>query len=210
MQRYKGDRPNLDLDSQLSSFHSNPTHNGVGCYAPAARATLNPRVFLSSSFIYQHAKRLSPLLILGFRAGALRHLAGEFPLRHLACQVGGLALGFCLFSRSSMMVQIVEHRADTSKDFVVEEEATFSMPRVSNLPVSGAAAVHAVWQHTPAQASRTPSRAVPGTLSAGIELLRHPPSSTASSGAMKQWCDDVDQLLGMAHSSSTRSKPRSS
>jgi hypothetical protein len=27
---------------------------------------------------------------------------------------------------------------------------------------------------------------------------------------MKQWCDDVDQLLGMAHSTSTRSRPRSS
>jgi hypothetical protein len=35
------------------------------------------------------AKRLSPFLILGFRAGALRHPAGEFPLRHLARQVGG-------------------------------------------------------------------------------------------------------------------------
>jgi hypothetical protein len=30
----------LGLDSQLSSFHNNPTHNGVGCYAPAARTTL--------------------------------------------------------------------------------------------------------------------------------------------------------------------------
>jgi hypothetical protein len=35
------------------------------------------------------AKRLSPFLILGFRAGALRRPAGEFPLRHLARQVGG-------------------------------------------------------------------------------------------------------------------------
>jgi hypothetical protein len=35
MQHYKGTdsdtvRPNLDLDSQLSSFHSNPTYSGVG------------------------------------------------------------------------------------------------------------------------------------------------------------------------------------
>jgi hypothetical protein len=37
----------------------------------------------------RQAKRLSPFLILGFRAGALRHPAGEFPLRHLARQVGG-------------------------------------------------------------------------------------------------------------------------
>jgi hypothetical protein len=36
MQRYKRDRPNLDLDSQLSSFHSNPTQSGVGYYAPTA------------------------------------------------------------------------------------------------------------------------------------------------------------------------------
>jgi hypothetical protein len=36
------------------------------------------------------------------------------------------------------------------------------------------------------------------------------PSSTASPGAMKQWRDDVDRLLGMAHSTSTRSSPRSS
>jgi hypothetical protein len=41
-------------------------------------------------------------------------------------------------------------------------------------------------------------------------LLRHPPSSTASPGAMKQWRDDVDRLLSMAHSTSTRSKTRSS
>jgi hypothetical protein len=32
----------------------------------------------------------------------------------------------------------------------------------------------------------------------------------ASPGAMKQWRDDVDRLLGMAHSGSTRSRPRSS
>jgi hypothetical protein len=58
--------------------------------------------------------------------------------------------------------------------------------------------------------SRTPSRAAPGALSAARELLRHPPSSTASPGAMKQWCDDVDRLLSMAHSGSTRSRSRSS
>jgi hypothetical protein len=47
-------------------------------------------------------------------------------------------------------------------------------------------------------------------LSAARELLHHPPSSTASPRAMKQWRDDVDRLLGMAHSTSTRSRPRSS
>jgi hypothetical protein len=108
------------------------------------------------------------------------------------------------------MVQIVEHRAETSVDFVVEEEAVFSTPQVPNRPVPGTAAVHAAQQHTTAQTSRTPSRTAPGALSAARELLRHPPSSMASSGAMKQWRDDVDRLLGMAHSTATRSKPRSS
>jgi hypothetical protein len=74
----------------------------------------------------------------------------------------------------------------------------------------GTAVVHAARQHSAAQTSRTPSRASPGALSAARELLRHPPSSTASPGAMKQWRDDVDRLLGMAHSTSTRSRTRSS
>jgi hypothetical protein len=110
----------------------------------------------------------------------------------------------------SMMVQNVEHRAETLVDFLVEEEAASSTPQVPNRPVSGTAAMHAAQQHTTAQTSRTPSRAAPGALSAARELLRHPPSSTASPGAMKQWRDDVDRLLGMAHSGSTRSRPRSS
>jgi hypothetical protein len=37
-----------------------------------------------------------------------------------------------------------------------------------------------------------------------------PPSSTASPRAMKQWRDDVDRMLGMAHSTSTRSRSQSS
>jgi hypothetical protein len=110
----------------------------------------------------------------------------------------------------SMMVQIVEHRTETLMDFLVEEEVVSSMPQVPNRPVPGTAVVHAARQHTAAQTSRTPSRAAPGALSAARELLRHPPSSTASPGAMKQWRDDVDRLLGMAHSTSTRSRSRSS
>jgi hypothetical protein len=109
-----------------------------------------------------------------------------------------------------MMVQIVEHRVETSTDFLVEEEVVYSMPQVSNRPMPGAAAVHAARQHTAAQTSRTPSRVAPGALSAARELLRHPPSSMASPGAMKQWQDDVDRLLGMARSTSTRSRSRSS
>jgi hypothetical protein len=122
----------------------------------------------------------------------------------------GLGIRFLLVSSLSMMVQIVEHRAEMSTDFLVEEEAVSSMPLVPNCPVPGAATVHAARQHTTAQTSQTPSRATPGALSAARELLRHPPSSTASPGAMKQWWDNVDGLLGMAHSTSTRSRSRSS
>jgi hypothetical protein len=107
-----------------------------------------------------------------------------------------------------MMVQIIEHRAETSVDLAVEGEATSSTPQVPNRPVPGTAVVHAARQHTTSQTSRTPSRASPGALSAARELLRHPPSSTASPGVMKQWRDDVDRLLGMAHSTSTRSRTR--
>jgi hypothetical protein len=92
---------------------------------------------------------------------------------------------------------------------VEEEDASFTL-QVPNHPVPGTAAVHTARQPTAAQTSRTPSRATPGALLAARELLRHPPSSTTSSGAMKQWRDDVDRLLGMAHSTSTRSRTRSS
>jgi hypothetical protein len=80
-----------------------------------------------------------------------------------------------------MMVQIVEHRTETSIDFLVGEEAASSTPQVPNRPVSGTAAVHAARQYT----SRAPSRTAPGALSAARVLLRHPQSSTASLGAMK-------------------------
>jgi hypothetical protein len=108
------------------------------------------------------------------------------------------------------MVQIVEHRAETSVDLAVEGEATSSTPQPPNRPAPVTPAVHTARQHTVVQTSWTPSRASPGALSAARELLRHPPSSTASPGAMKQWRDDIDRLLSMAHSTSTRSKARSS
>ena len=108
------------------------------------------------------------------------------------------------------MVQIIEHRAETSVDFTAEEEDASSTPQVPNHPVPGTAAVHAARQQTVAQTSRTLSRATLGALSVARELLRHPPSSTASRGAMKQWRDDVDLLLDVAHSTSTRSRTRSS
>jgi hypothetical protein len=55
-----------------------------------------------------------------------------------------------LISSLGMMVQIVEHRADTSTDFLVEEEVVSSMPLVPNRTVLGAATVHAARQHTTA------------------------------------------------------------
>jgi hypothetical protein len=119
-------------------------------------------------------------------------------------------LRFLLVYSLSMMVQIVEHRVETSVDFLVGVEAASSTPLVANRPVPGTAAVHVAQQHTAAQTSRTLPRAASGALSAARELLRHPPSSMVSLGAMRQWREDVDRLLGMAHSGSTRSRSRSS
>jgi hypothetical protein len=125
-------------------------------------------------------------------------------------QVGGLGFRFLLVLWLDAMVHIVGHQDFFPEDFMVEEAAASSTPRTTNLPApSAAAAVHSARQHTPAQTSRA-SRAAPRALSAARELLRHPPNSTASPGAMKQWRDDVDRLLSMAHSGSTRPRPRSS
>jgi hypothetical protein len=69
---------NLRSHLRLASSYkltSNTSHSGVGYYAPAARSTLNPCVFLSSS--KRSSKTPKPLLISGFRAGALRHPAGD-------------------------------------------------------------------------------------------------------------------------------------
>jgi hypothetical protein len=108
------------------------------------------------------------------------------------------------------MVQIIEHRIEIAVDFAVEEEAASSTSQVPNRPVPGAAAMHTARQQTTAWTSQAPSSATPGALTAAKELLRHPPSSTDSPGAMKQWRDDVDRLLGMAHPAPTRARPRSS
>jgi hypothetical protein len=72
----------------------------------------------------------------------------DFSHRHLACHVGGLALGFSPVLLLDTMVQIVEHRDLVPKDFLMEEEAASSMPRSSNRPATGAAAMHAAQQHT--------------------------------------------------------------
>jgi hypothetical protein len=69
---------NLRSHLRLASSYkltSNTSHSGVGYYAPAARTTLNPCVFLSSS--QRSSETPKPLLISGFRAGALRNPAGD-------------------------------------------------------------------------------------------------------------------------------------
>jgi hypothetical protein len=165
---------------------------------------------MCSSTILVTSKTLRPLLILGIRASAIRHSAREIYPPTFGAPGKGLGLEYLLVLSLTMMVRIIEHRAETSEDLAMEQEVTSSAPQVPDRLMSGAAAVHAVQQHTPAQVSRTPSRATPTALSTARELLRHPPSSTVSPGAMKQWRDDVDRLLGMARSTSTRSRPRSS
>jgi hypothetical protein len=52
-----------------------------------------------------------------------------------------------------MMVRIIEHHAETSMDFEMEEEVASSTPLVPNRPVPGAAAMHAARQHMAAQTS---------------------------------------------------------
>jgi hypothetical protein len=153
---------------------------------------------------------LKPLPHLRIKGGCIPPPGRRIPSLTFGAPGRGLGIRFLLVSSLSMMVQIVEHHIETSTDFLVEEEAVSSTPQVSNRLVSGTAAVHAARQHATTQTSRTPSRAAPGALSAVREFLCHPPSSMASLGAMKQWRDDVDRLLGMAHSTSTRSRPRSS
>jgi hypothetical protein len=109
------------------------------------------------------------------------------------------------------MVRIAEHHGETSKDFPMEEEAASSTSQSSGHPTLGTGAVRPARWRTPVQASRTPSDDAPaGALSAARELLHHLPSPTASPGAMRQWRDDVDRLLSMAHAGSIKPKPWSS
>jgi hypothetical protein len=109
------------------------------------------------------------------------------------------------------MVQIAEHQDEASKEFLLEEGAASATPQDFDYPTLGATTMCSAQQHTPAQATRAPSGLAPaGALSATRELLRHPSSSTASLGAVGQWRDDVDRLLGIAHVGSIRPRPQSS
>jgi hypothetical protein len=80
MRRYTHTR-NLRSHLRLANSYkltNNTSHSGVGYYAPVARTTLNPCVFLSSSHSFQRSSKTpKPLLISGFRAGALRHPVGD-------------------------------------------------------------------------------------------------------------------------------------
>jgi hypothetical protein len=76
--RYKRGRYIPKSSKTQLKLTSNTTHSGVGYYAPAARTTLNPCVFLCSSPNLTSSRTLRPLLISGFRAGALRHPARDF------------------------------------------------------------------------------------------------------------------------------------
>jgi hypothetical protein len=150
-------------------------------------------VFLCSSRIHLAGKTLRPLLILGFRASAFCHPVGEFPLRHLARQVGAFGIRFFLVFLLDTMVHIVEHHDFIPEEFPMEEEAASSTPRAFNCPAPGAAVVHSARQHTPTQTSRA-SRAAPGgALSTARELLRSPPSSTTFDESMQEQLqrDDV-------------------
>jgi hypothetical protein len=174
MRRYK---TNSGSDSQYITQWSRvlrpggPNHSKPSC------------ALVCSSTNLVTSKTPRPLLILGIRAGAIHHPAGEiYPPTFGAPGRGGLGLKFLLVPSLSMMVRIIEHRAETSEDLAMEQEVVSSAPWVPDRLESGAAAVHAVQQHTPAQMSRTPSRATPTALSAARELLCHPPSSTASPG----------------------------
>jgi hypothetical protein len=121
---------------------------------------------------------LKPLPHLRIKGRCISPPGRRIPSSTFGVPGRGLGIRFLLVSLLSMMVQIVEHRAKTLTDFLVEEEAVSSTPQVPNRPVPGTAAVHAARQHTT-------SRAAPGALSAARELLRHPLSSMASPGAIK-------------------------
>jgi hypothetical protein len=80
MQRYKGTQLRLSILKlpQQSNIQwsrvlrsSGPNHSKLS------------RVHVLDVRLAGQVERLSPFLILGFRAGALRHPAGEFPLRQM-------------------------------------------------------------------------------------------------------------------------------
>jgi hypothetical protein len=102
MQRYKG------TDGRIDSYQAHLDLAQAHKFKQAQYITQWSRVLRSGGpnhskllcvleFIVNlpTGKTLKPPPHLRIRAVAFRHPAGDFPLRHLARQVGGLALGFC-------------------------------------------------------------------------------------------------------------------
>jgi hypothetical protein len=85
--RKKGTKLRLRLSALKLPQQSNTQWSRVLC-SGVPNHSKSSRVHVLGDRLARQAKRLSPFLILRFRVGAFRHPAGEFPLRHLACQVG--------------------------------------------------------------------------------------------------------------------------
>jgi hypothetical protein len=81
----------LDKKLRLSALkppQQSNTHWSRVLHSGGPNHSKSSRVRVLGDRLARQVKRLSPFLILGFRAGAFHHPAREFPLRHLARQVG--------------------------------------------------------------------------------------------------------------------------
>jgi hypothetical protein len=155
------------------------------------------------------SKTLRPLLSLGFRAGVIRHPAGEISSPTFGAPGRGQASSFFLFLAQH---DGADHRAPRRNFVGFRDGAWGCILRATS------ARPPRLWDCC--RARRTAAHASAGVLDSvegsaydavcGQRVATPPPRSMASPGAMKQWRDDVDRLLGMAHSTSTRSRPRSS
>jgi hypothetical protein len=135
--------------------------------------------------------------------------SGRFLLRHLARQVGARLQVFACFLAQH---DGADHRAP-HRNFggfhngargCILHATSARPPRLWDCCRARRAAAHA----SAGIPDSVESSAYGAVCGQGVAMP--PPSSTTSLGAMKQWRDDVDRLLGMAHSTSTRSRPRSS
>jgi hypothetical protein len=79
LQRYKGTQTQLRLSILKLPQQSNTQWSRVLCPG-GPNHSKSSRVHVLDVRLAGQAKRLSPFLILGFRAGALHHPVGEFPL----------------------------------------------------------------------------------------------------------------------------------
>jgi hypothetical protein len=100
----------------------------VGYYAPSGLNNYNPSSPLMLIRNSPNRQTLRPPPHLRIRVGAFRHPARGFSYRHLAHQVGGLALGFSLVFLLDTMVQIIKHRDLSPEDFLMEEGTASSTP----------------------------------------------------------------------------------